>query len=142
MLVDTNVLSELRKRKFGGADPRVAAWSLTVPLDEMWISAVTVMELEKGVLLMERRDAKQGARLRLWLMEDILAPFQNRILPFEERAALRCALLHSPNRKPELDAMLAATAFVHGLTIATRNERDFVGMGVAVFNPWEFSGTA
>jgi toxin FitB len=133
-LVDTNVWSELRNR--GRADAKVRRWADSVVEDELYLSAVTVFELERGVLLMERRDPRQGARLRAWLEMHVLTPFQSQILPIDALIARRCAGLHVPNPRPERDAMIAATALTLGLTVVTRNASDFEPMGVPVFNPW------
>ncbi|MFC3227459.1 type II toxin-antitoxin system VapC family toxin [Marinibaculum pumilum] len=137
-LLDTNVWSELRNRRRG--DAHVRSWAEAVREDELFLSVVTVYELELGVQLMERRDARQGARLRTWLEERVLAPFARRVLPFDLAIARRCAALHVPDRRPERDAMIAATALVHGLTVVTRNRVDFDPMGVAVLDPWQSPG--
>lgn len=133
-LIDTNVWSELRNR--GRADANVRAWAESADPAELYLSVVTVFELERGVLLMERRDPQQGARLRLWLEEHVLQPFERQILPIDAAIARRCAALHVPDPRPERDALIAATALTHGLTVTTRNVGDFEPMGVAVLNPW------
>ena len=133
-LVDTNVWSELRNR--GRSDVNVRAWAQSVRETELYLSVVTVFEIERGVLLMERRDARQGARLRAWLEQHVLAPFEQKILPIDAKIARRCASLHVPDPRPERDALIAATALTHGLTVVTRNASDFEAMGVAVLNPW------
>ena len=133
-LVDTNVWSELRNR--GRANANVRAWAESANNMDMFLSVVTVFEIERGILLMERRDPARGKRLRTWLEHRVLAPFQARILPIDVRIARVCAKLHVPNTRPERDAMIAATALVHGLTVVTRNTADFEPMGVALFNPW------
>ena len=138
-LVDTNVWSELRNR--GRADANVREWARSVREAELYLSVVTVFELERGVLLMERRDARQGERLRTWLEQHVLAPFEGQILPIDASIARRCASLHVPDPKPERDALIAATASTHGLTVVTRNVADFEPMGVAVLNPWLVPGT-
>lgn len=133
-LIDTNVWSELRNR--GRAHPHVRSWAEGVNEAELFLSVVTVFELERGTLLMERRDRQQGARLRRWLEEHVLEPFQDQILPIDDAIARRCASLHVPDPRPERDALIAATALVHGLTVVTRNVADFEPMGVALLNPW------
>jgi hypothetical protein len=133
-LVDTNVWSELRNRS--RADASVRTWSETANEAEVYLSVVTVFELERGVLLMERRDARQGAGLRDWLERHVLRPFQKQILPIDAAIARRCAHLHAPDPRPERDALIAATALIHGLTVVTRNTADFEPIGVALLNPW------
>lgn len=137
LLLDTNVVSELRKVRLGKADARVARWSDTVEAATLFISAVTVLELEVGVLLMERRDTQQGRPMRAWLDDHVLPTFRERLLPVDEAVALQCARLHVPDPRPERDALIAATALVHGMTIVTRNVEDFAGTGVALLNPWD-----
>jgi len=134
-LVDTNVVSELRR--LDRADPRVAEWAGSVPSADLFISAITILELETGVLLRERRDPQQGALLRDWLESNVLRSFADRILPVDQKVARRCAALHVPDPRSERDAMIAATAIVHGLTVVTRNVCDFQPMGVTLINPWQ-----
>jgi predicted nucleic acid-binding protein len=133
-LLDTNVVSELRRRK--RAAPRVLAWADPVDPSDLFVSAVTILELEKGALLLKRRDAPQAAVLERWIRSDVLRSFAARILPFDQAVALRCAPLHVPHSRPERDAMIAATALEHHLTLVTRNVADFAPMGVPIFNPW------
>ena len=136
-LLDTNVVSELRKIGDGKADARVAAWVDTEDAESFFISAITILELERGVLGIQRRDAAQGARLRAWLDNHVRPEFAGRILPIDDQIAMRCAHLHIPDRRNEVDALIATAALVHGLTVATRNVRDFEGTGVVVVNPWQ-----
>jgi hypothetical protein len=136
-VLDTNVVSELRKARFGKADAKVAEWAGSVDSSSLYVSAVTILELETGVLLIERRDQKQGAALRAWLDNLVLPEFSGRVLAFDTAAALRCADLHVPDRRSERDAMIAATALVHGMTVVTRNVADFAPTGVSLLNPWE-----
>ncbi len=133
-LIDTNVWSELRNS--GRADRNVRIWAETAEPAELYLSVVTAFELERGVLLIERRDPEQGARLRRWLEQRVLEPFQGQILPIDTGIARRSAALHVPDPRPERDALIAATALTHGLTVVTRNVADFEPMGVAVLNPW------
>ena len=135
-VLDTNVVSELRKVRLGRANVQVARWADTVDAITLYISAITVLELELGVLLMEHRDAKQGRGLRNWLDEHVLPEFADRILPVDAVVARRCAHLHVPDPRSERDALIAATALVHGMTIVTRNASDFAATGVKVFDPW------
>lgn len=136
-LLDTNVVSELRKSKAGKANANVIAWANSVAYGSLFISAITVLELETGVLLLERRDSAQGAILRTWMDQHVLPAFHGRILPIDDTVALRCARLHVPDPGAERDALIAATALVHGMTVVTRNLGDFRPTGVMLLNPWE-----
>ena len=136
-VLDTNVVSELRKVRAGRADPNVAAWSESVDAAELFVSAITIMELELGVLSIERKDATQGALLRSWLEQHVLPEFSGRTLPIDTAVAQRCARLHVPDKRGERDALIAATAIVHGMTVVTRNVADFEATGVSILNPWE-----
>jgi len=138
-LLDTNVLSELRKMESGRAASAVAAWARERSVESLFLCSITVLELELGILLVERRDSAQGARLRHWLHQQILPTFADRILPVDTAVALRCAALHVPDPHAERDAMIAATALVHGLTVVTRNISDFEGTGATTLNPWELT---
>lgn len=134
-LIDTNVISELRKQ--ARADPNVKKWSRQVDPLTLFISVVTVFELEHGVLLIERRDPAQGRHLRCWLDDQVMPFFSGRVLSFDEADARRCAALHVPDAHPYRDAMLAATAAGRNLVLVTRNVKDFDGTGIALLNPWE-----
>lgn len=136
-VLDTNVVSELRKVRQGKADANVAAWSQSVDAADLFVSAITIMELELGVLSIERKDATQGALLRSWLEEHVLPEFSARTLPVYTAVAQRCARLHVPDKRGERDALIAATALVHGMTLVTRNTIDFNRTGVALVNPWD-----
>lgn len=136
-LLDTNVVSELRKAKTKVVDPGVIRWAAGLAAASMYLSVVTLLELETGVRLLERRDHRQGALLREWLSVQVLDGFTDRILPIDVPVVLRCAVYHVPNPRPYRDALIAATAEVHGLTLVTRNVRDFADLGVPLFNPWE-----
>jgi len=135
-LLDTNVVSELRKAAAGRADARVVAWAAALPIAQLYLSAITVLELELGILQLQRRDLKQAAVLRTWMNRHVLPAFDGRVLSVDTRVALRCAALHVPDRRAERDSLIAATALVHGLTVATRNVADFAGTGVALVDPW------
>ena len=135
-LLDTNVISELRKAGDGKADPAVVAWLSGMDASAFYLSAITVMELDLGIRLIERRDAVQGARLRSWMDNQVLPEFAERTIPVDTAVALRCAPLHVPDPRPERDAFIAATALVHGMTIVTRNVADFAPLGVEIVNPW------
>lgn len=141
-LLDTNVVAELRKAKAGKADKHVTAWANSVAPASLFLSTVTVLELELGILLMERRDSAQGAVLRAWMEGHVLPAFAERILAIDTAVARKCAQLHVPDPKSERDAFIAATALVHGMTVATRNVVDFASTGVATLNPWGHAARA
>ena len=136
-VLDTNVVSELRKVQIDKADLNLAAWAQSVDAADLFVSAITLMELELGVLSIERKDASQGAMLRSWLEQHVLPEFSRRTLPIDTAVALRCARLHVPDKRGERDALIAATALVHGMTLVTRNVDDFKPTGVTILNPWE-----
>jgi hypothetical protein len=135
-LLDTNVVSELRKAKSGKADRRVIAWAASVPDESLFLSAICILELQLGILLKARHDARQAALLRAWLQDQVLPAFEGRILVVDTLVALKCAALQIPSPRPYLDSLIAATALVHGMSVVTRNVADFETTGVAIFNPW------
>ena len=138
-LLDTNVISELRKAR--KTHPNVKKWAEPLPSVNLYISVISLLELEIGILLIgrrgkDRRDKEQGAILRAWMDSHVLPAFSGRILAIDTAVAQRCATLHVPNPRSDRDALIAATALVHGLTVVTRNTADFGHTGVAVLNPW------
>ena len=135
-LLDTNVVSELRKLGDGRADARVAAWVAGQDASSFYVSALTLMELEIGILRIERRDAAQGARIRVWMDQRVLPEFRERTLAIDATVALRCARLRVPDPRAERDALIAATALVHGMTMVTRNVADYRTTGAPLINPW------
>lgn len=136
-VLDTNVVSELRKAKSGKADHNFTAWAAKVPASSLYLSAITILELETGVLLIERRDRAQGAIMRAWMDGHVMPAFAGRILAIDADVAVRCARLHVPSRLGERDALIAATALVHRMTVVTRNVADFEPAKVPVINPWQ-----
>jgi toxin FitB len=136
LLIDTNVVSELRKVRSGKADPRVADWSERVDAADLHLSVISLQELEIGILQVSRRDAPQGRLLRAWLEQQLLPAFAGRILPITAEIARRSAPLHVPDPLPVRDGLIAATALVHRMAVVTRNVGDFQRTGAAVINPW------
>lgn len=135
-ILDTHVVSELRNAKAGRADGNVTAWAAGQPPAALFLSVVTVLELDLGVLQVERRDPRQGAVLRTWLEQHVLSAFAGRLLPIDTAVVQRCAMLQVPDPRSERDALIAATALVHGMTLVTRNVADFERTGVPVLDPW------
>ena len=136
-LLDTNVVSELRKIRLGKADRHVADWADGMDATDLYLSVISIQELEIGALLAERRDPSQGAVFRAWLDGHVLPAFTNRILAVDTAVAQRSARLHVPDPRPVRDGLIAATALVHRMVVVTRNVADFQPMGVDLLNPWQ-----
>ena len=135
-LLDTNVVSELRKAGNGRADPSVVRWAASVDPAVLHLSVVSVMEIEIGILRVARRDGAQSDALRRWLERQVFAAFAGRILSVDVPVAMRCAQMLVPDPKADRDALIAATAHVHGLIVVTRNTADFRAMGAPLVDPW------
>lgn len=135
-LLDTNVVSELRKAKTGKVNRNVKAWAKTVSASTLYLSVISILELEIGILLVEHRDHPQGAILRAWMAEHVLPTFAGRILAIDTPVAQKCAALHVPSPRSDRDALIAATAMVHGMTVVSRNVSNFEPTGVAFLDPW------
>jgi predicted nucleic acid-binding protein len=135
-LLDTNVISELRKAKTVKINKNVEAWASHVPASALFLSVITVLELELGIRLLERRDTSQAAMLRSWFDDHVLTTFSDRILDINSTIALRCAALHVPDPQSDRDALIAATALEYGMIVVTRNVSDFELTGVEIIDPW------
>ena len=135
-VLDTNVVSELRKAGAGQANAKVSAWIANVDTSALFLSAITVMELEIGIQRAERKDPRQGIVLRAWMNGRVMRTFAAQVLPIDVKIARRCAALHVPDRRSERDALIAATALVHGMIVVTRNVADFTPLGTPLLNPW------
>ncbi len=136
-LLDTNVVSELRKVKAGKADKNVTKWSKSVDANDLFISVITLQEIELGILLMEKKDATQGALLRKWFVDQVIPTFAERTLVVDPAVAKTCAAINAESIRPYRDGFIAATALVHRMTLVTRDVGDFEGTCVALVNPWK-----
>lgn len=135
-ILDTNVLSELRKVSLGKANANVTRWASGVEVEALYLSAITIHELELGILRLRPRNAAQSVVLRQWMDSHVLHAFDGRIIPVDTPVAQRGAALHLPQTRPWADALIAATALVHRMTVVTRNVGDFQTTGAVVLNPW------
>lgn len=137
-MLDTNVVSALRVR---GRNQHAEAWAASVPLGDLFVSAFTIAEIERGVIAKERADAEQGAVLRRWFEDNVLTAFANRVLSFDLSAARILAAYRVPEHAPFDDALIAAIAESAGMTVVTRNTKHFEPLGVACLNPWDPSAS-
>ena len=134
-LVDTNVVSELRKRR---PDPAVASWRESIGADDLYLSVLVLGEIRQGVERLRRRDRAQAAGLERWL-GTLKQEFQDRILPVTTEVAEAWGRLAVPDPLPVVDGILAATALVHGLTLVTRQTGRLERTGIPLLNPWVVS---
>lgn len=132
-LLDTNVVSELRKRE--RCAPKVDAWVRTIPQEQIFISVLVIGELKQGVLLKRRNDPESAAVLERWFTS-LIDLYAQRILPVTIQIAQEWGKLSAVRPIPPEDGLMAATASVHGLTLVTRNVRNVAGLGVDLLNPW------
>ena len=133
-VLDTNVVSALRVR---GRNPQVEAWSAAVQIGDQYVTATTIAEIERGVSARERTDRRQGVILRRWLEDKVLPTFDQRVLPFDLRAARLLGRYRVPEHAPLDDALIAAVAESNRMVVATRNVRHFEPLGVACVDPWD-----
>lgn len=133
-LIDTNILSEFRRPE--RANPGVMAWAKGTTPADLFISAITLFEIELGAAQAARKDTAKGRILRMWIETQVMPAFQGRIIAVDASVAQRCAALHVPDPRPQRDSLIAATALVHRMTVITRNVRNFEPMGVQLLNPW------
>ncbi|KRF14023.1 addiction module protein [Nocardioides sp. Soil797] len=132
-VLDTNVVSALRVR---GRNPMVEAWAVSVPVADQFVTAMTISEIERGIIAKERSDSAQGEVLRRWFEERLLPTFAGRVLPFDLAAARILATYRVPEHAPLDDALIGAVAQAAEMTVVTRNTRHFEPLGVACVNPW------
>ena len=136
-LLDTNIVSELRKLETGKIHPQVYRWIKSNGFTHTYISAVTLAEIQTGILSLARKDQAQAASLDNWFTNRLLPAYRTRTLSVDTEVALICAQLHIPAKRPINDAYIAATAIAHNLTPVTRNVRDFQGLPLMLENPFE-----
>lgn len=137
LLLDTNVISELRKVRHLRTDSHFVTWAETLQWSDLYLSVMTIHELEAGIGQLEKRDPAQGLLLRAWLDNRVMTKFDGRILPIDSTIAIRSAQLQVVRTHEVEDALIGATALVHRMTLVTRNEADFADMGVRLLNPWK-----
>jgi len=133
VLVDTNVISELKRGR--NAHPAVTAWSAALPPEQIFTSVVVLGEIRRGIKLIARRDRLQADILERWYV-DMRQQIGDRVLAVDEAVMMAWSKISVPNMLPAYDGLIAATALVHGMTVATRNTADYSRVGVEVIDPW------
>ena len=131
-LLDTNILSEQSRRR---PDASLVAWLSSQRPESLWISVVSIGEIERGIARLEAREPDRAKRLASWL-EATVTQFQDRIIPMDRKIALRWGRMTAATPGLDIDAIIAATAAARSLTVATRNVRDLERFGVPIFNPF------
>ena len=131
-LLDTNIVSEMRRRI---RNPRLSHWIESVAPDDLWISALTLGEIVKGMEMVSRRDTAAAAALGRWF-DHLRAAFAQRTIGIDGAIAETWGRLAAIRPRPVVDGLLAATAITHEVTLVTRNARDFEGLGVGLLDPW------
>ena len=137
LFLDTNIISELRLVPKQKANATFTKWALKIKQDNCWTSSIVLMELERGIFRIERKDPKQGQELRYWFENFVKNFFENRILNIDQKTAAICASLHIPNMRPENDAWIAASCIQHNLVLVSRNVSDFQNLNLQIINPFE-----
>ena len=136
-LLNTNIISELKKLDSGKIHPQVQRWAYSINLMQTKISVVSIIEIRTGILSLARKDQAQAASLDNWFTNRLLPAYRTRTLSVDTEVALICAQLHIPAKRPINDTYIAATAIAHNLTPVTRNVRDFQGLPLILENPFE-----
>jgi toxin FitB len=136
LLIDTNVISELRKGE--RCDPQVSAWFSAVPDDSIYLSVLVIGEIRRGIERIRLRDLDSARALERWLAR-VIRDNGDRIIDVDRDVAEEWGRLNAPDPLPAIDGLLAATAIVHGFTLVTRNTKDVERTGVTVVNPFEES---
>ena len=136
-LLDTNIISELKKLDSGKIHPQVQRWAYSINLMQTKISVVSIIEIRTGILSLTRKDQAQAASLDNWFTNRLLPAYRTKTLPVDTKVALIYAQLNVPNKRPINDAYIAATAIAHKLKLVTRNIQDFQGMPITLENPFE-----
>lgn len=136
-LLDTNIISELKKLDSGKIHPQVQRWAYSINLMQTKISVVSITEIRTGILSLARKDKAQAASLDNWFTNRLLPAYRTKTLPVDTKVALIYAQLNVPNKRPINDAYIAATAIAHKLKLVTRNIQDFQGMPITLENPFE-----